>query len=302
MGDLSKFFNSTQSTKSVKKTAQNQTSRKRKQANSTPSNPAKMAKVDISLIEDFKTPKIKNADPIDSIDTIMMNSDDDTPQIVAPPKISLVKPPPELINKRKSVIAPKPSYKIPENLRDIQKHGQCKPSGGAKVIGTKMMKKKQNPPVGPLTGQTIVITGVITTIEREELSEMLRSYGARVTGSVSNRTTCLIHGQKLEDGRHYTEGRKYKSAKELGKKIIDEKELNDLLSHLLGKNLGEPNTENMNPDVDSNKESIPEAIIPAQPTIQVGTEMWTDKYRPINLKEIVGNTQAVEKLVNWLRD
>ena len=62
---------------------------------------------------------------------------------------------------------------------------------------------------GPLSDETIVITGEFD-LKRDELTNILKSLGARVTGSVSSRTTILLHGDQLEDGRPVEEGRKYK--------------------------------------------------------------------------------------------
>ncbi|CAG9326085.1 unnamed protein product [Blepharisma stoltei] len=296
MGDLSKYFSASSS-------SQKSTPKKRLQP-SKPVKPAKppekKQKIEVSLIEDPKISQESSKSAFDSLDLAMQDSDDDMPKEISPPKISLIKPPPDFLSKRKTVIS-KPSYKIPENLRDIKKHGESQ-AKTQKVTGTKVQKKNQDIKPGPLTGQTIVITGIISTIERDELTELLRSYGSRVTGSVSRKTTCLIHGQKLEDGRHYTEGRKYKTAKEFGIKIIDEKELQEMLSFLLGANEAalqlqspQPTNENKQPNL-----TIPDAIPP--PMIPVGNQLWTDKYKPSTLKEIVGNTQAIEKLVNWLKD
>ena len=61
-------------------------------------------------------------------------------------------------------------------------------------------KNATNEIIGPLTDNTIVLTGEFP-ISRETFTNTLKSLGAKVTGSVSSRTTILIHGDKLEDGR-----------------------------------------------------------------------------------------------------
>ena len=153
--------------------------------------------------------------------------------------------------KKKKEAAKKPFfYKIPENLRDIRKHGDFKPRGISKVSGTKIIKKTQPAVSGPLSGQTFVITGLLKGYDRDELIELLQKYGAKVTGSVSRKTNCLIHGDKLEDGRHYSEGNKFKKAKELGTTIIDESTLEEMLTFLMG-GLPKDNSENS-----ENKDSL----------------------------------------------
>lgn len=51
---------------------------------------------------------------------------------------------------------------------------------------------------------TIVITGELETLNRSELTDILKRLGAKVTGSVSKKTSILIYGTKLEDGRPVT--------------------------------------------------------------------------------------------------
>ena len=51
----------------------------------------------------------------------------------------------------------------------------------------------------------------------------------KVTGSVSSRTSMLIVGSILEDGRPVSESRKFKTAQEKGTKILTETELDDLI-------------------------------------------------------------------------
>ena len=52
--------------------------------------------------------------------------------------------------------------------------------------------------------------------------------GARVTSAVSSKTNVLIHGEYLEDGRKYTEGKKYQMAKKIKLKFIQIKNLKNI--------------------------------------------------------------------------
>ena len=211
------------------------------------------------------------------------------------PKTYLVKPSEILTNYKKKPTTYKFQPKIPDNLKDIRKHSDHKPRGGAKVMGTKVVKKPVKVVAGPLTGQTFVITGILRGYDRDELTEILRKYGAKVTGSVSGRTTCLVHGQKLEDGRHYSEGNKYKRAKELNTTIMDETELEEMVEHLMG---GGKTNGNEN---DPSHKPVKEEDSNIEPVIKFD-HLWIEKYKPKQLKEIIGNVQAVEKLVKWLQD
>jgi DNA ligase (NAD+) len=74
----------------------------------------------------------------------------------------------------------------------------------------------------PLFGKTVVLTGTLTSMGRDEAAKKLESIGAKVTGSVSKKTDLVIAGESA--------GSKLAKAKELGIPVIeDEEELHKLL-------------------------------------------------------------------------
>ncbi len=56
--------------------------------------------------------------------------------------------------------------------------------------------EEDRPPEGPLTGRTYVITGTLEGWSRDEAQAELEARGAKVTGSVSKKTTGLIVGEE----------------------------------------------------------------------------------------------------------
>src|SRR5438874_1285134 len=56
--------------------------------------------------------------------------------------------------------------------------------------------EEDRPAEGPLTGSTYVITGTLESMSREEATATLEGKGAKVTGSVSKKTTGLIVGEE----------------------------------------------------------------------------------------------------------
>ncbi|MFL5525381.1 MAG: NAD-dependent DNA ligase LigA [Gemmatimonadaceae bacterium] len=70
---------------------------------------------------------------------------------------------------------------------------------------------------GPLSGQTVVITGTLPTLSRTKATQTIEAAGGRVTGSVSKATDFLVAGEDA--------GSKLDKAKSLGVEIIDEAEL-----------------------------------------------------------------------------
>jgi DNA ligase (NAD+) len=69
---------------------------------------------------------------------------------------------------------------------------------------------------GPLSGETVVITGTLATMTRDEARDAARAAGATVTDSVSKKTTLLVVGAEA--------GSKLRKAQDLGVAIIDEDE------------------------------------------------------------------------------
>jgi DNA ligase (NAD+) len=80
----------------------------------------------------------------------------------------------------------------------------------------------ERPKEGPLTGKTYVITGTLENWSREQAAAALEAAGAKVTNSVSAKTTGLVVGE--EPG-----AAKLTKAQRLGIDLLDEKALQALL-------------------------------------------------------------------------
>ncbi|MDQ2649384.1 MAG: NAD-dependent DNA ligase LigA, partial [Actinomycetota bacterium] len=74
----------------------------------------------------------------------------------------------------------------------------------------------------PLGGRTFVITGTLERASRDEVKEQLEALGAKVSGSVSAKTTALIAGAEA--------GSKLDKAKGKGVPVLDEAALDQLLA------------------------------------------------------------------------
>lgn len=72
-----------------------------------------------------------------------------------------------------------------------------------------------------LSGKTFVITGSLTNMSREEAKERLEKLGAKVSGSVSSKTSYVVVG--------YEPGSKLQKAKELNINILHDEEFNRFL-------------------------------------------------------------------------
>jgi DNA ligase (NAD+) len=68
----------------------------------------------------------------------------------------------------------------------------------------------------PLEGTTIVLTGGLDTLSRDEATKLAQRAGARVSSSVSKKTDFIVAGENP--------GSKYDQALKLGVEVIDEPE------------------------------------------------------------------------------
>lgn len=92
------------------------------------------------------------------------------------------------------------------------------------AAGLKMTGERKVAPAGPqpLAGKSYVITGTLASMSREDAQARLEALGAKVTGSVSKKTTALVAG--TEPGASKTE-----KARALGIETLDE----DAFQHLI---------------------------------------------------------------------
>src|SRR5579863_8673182 len=72
-----------------------------------------------------------------------------------------------------------------------------------------------------LAGKTFVLTGTLAHFTRDEAKKMIEDAGGKVTGSVSKKTDYVVAGADA--------GSKLEKAKGLGVKVIDEKEMEELV-------------------------------------------------------------------------
>ena len=72
-----------------------------------------------------------------------------------------------------------------------------------------------------LLGKTFVLTGTLTSFKRSEATELLKAKGAKVSGSVSKKTSFVVAGEEA--------GSKLDKANELGIPVLTEDQLKEIL-------------------------------------------------------------------------
>jgi len=78
-------------------------------------------------------------------------------------------------------------------------------------------------PVGRLAGKTFVLTGTLASMSREDATAALEALGARVSGSVSKKTSAVVAGADA--------GSKLEKARQLGVEVLDEAAFQHLITN-----------------------------------------------------------------------
>ena len=105
------------------------------------------------------------------------------------------------------------------SLKRLRELGITWPEGpGRGSIGSAQQSGVQ----APLSGLTVVLTGSLAGMTREQASERLIALGAKVSGSVSKKTRYVVAGEEA--------GSKLARARELGVPVLDEAGLAQLLA------------------------------------------------------------------------
>ena len=88
-------------------------------------------------------------------------------------------------------------------------------------IGLCFHEEGPPPSQGPLAGKTLVLTGSLPQLSREQATQRVLAAGGRVTGSVSKKTDYLVAGE--------SPGSKLEKAERVGVTVLDEAGLLGLL-------------------------------------------------------------------------
>ena len=84
-----------------------------------------------------------------------------------------------------------------------------------------LIRAAAKPATGAFAGKTVVLTGTLPTLKRDEAGAMIEAAGGKTSGSVSKKTDYVLAGEEA--------GSKLDKAKELGVPIIDEAQFRKLL-------------------------------------------------------------------------
>lgn len=180
-----------------------------------------------------------------------------------------------------------------------------------------------------LSGLTIVFTGVLPNLDRDESEAAAKRYGARVTKSILKKTSLVVIGEEAGPA-------KVKKIKELGIKAINENGFLELLQKMpvdggdsasaqqakrkreeeeqaiLDQAMEEERAEQervaKRKKAEEKKakeiklEGSSSKLAPPLPPKEIpnSEKLWTVKYAPTNISQLCGNKGLIQKLKNWL--
>jgi DNA ligase (NAD+) len=116
-------------------------------------------------------------------------------------------------------VGPKMAKTIHEQLADPAMQSLTR---DLKDLGLTLEETGPPPGEGLLAGKTLVLTGTLPDLTREQATEMIMAAGGKVTGSVSKKTDYIVAGESA--------GSKLAKAEQLGVTVLDENGLRELLS------------------------------------------------------------------------
>lgn len=198
-----------------------------------------------------------------------------------------------------------PSGEEPEAKKkpafDYRKYME-KRAAGPKNPGSKEI------PVGSencLTGLSLVFTGELSSLSREQAQDLAKRYGARVVGQPSSKTSYVILGDEPGPSKlKKIEALKIKTLNEDGylNLIRERTKTTDTKPLAAGKEMAKELFESIkgtkvkSPPKKKEKEI---EIIPNKEELK--HELWTTKYAPHKYSDLIGNKTIVDKIVIWLK-
>jgi DNA ligase (NAD+) len=120
-------------------------------------------------------------------------------------------------------VGPKVSRSIHQFFQEKHNHALIEKLREAGFNFTHAVKKRAG---GPLQGMTLVLTGTLPSLAREEAKQRIEAAGGKVAGSVSKKTSYVIAGEEA--------GSKLDKARELGVAVIDEARLLAMIGDAAG--------------------------------------------------------------------
>ena len=185
-----------------------------------------------------------------------------------------------------------------------------------------VLAESSSAPTSVVTGGTglyfdnmrIGVTGIFQRMSRESVEEYILENGGKIAASISGKTSLLVIGYQLDDGREVTSGNKYKTAIEKKVTVMNEEEFFSKYdptkkpSAVFSQPLPIPATPTADgtplraPAVNEMKQPFISASKGKSENVNHDVSLWVDRYKPQTPNDLIGHAEIVRKLQDWLRN
>ncbi|PWN45963.1 DNA replication factor C, large subunit [Ceraceosorus guamensis] len=154
-----------------------------------------------------------------------------------------------------------------------------------------------------LAGLTFVFTGELQSLSREDAQDLARRYGAKVTTGPSSKTSYVVLGEGAGPS-------KLKAIEKNGLKTLDE---DGFLGLIADRGEGEPDKAAIKKQ-EAEQQKILAAAAELRKEVKKSSggapgaaikgpkehALWTSRYAPARMKDLVGNGTSIAKIEDWL--
>jgi len=195
-----------------------------------------------------------------------------------------------------------------ESAMDIDKENGKEKEAKPKFNWAEAQRRKAMGPAAPgskeipegkpncLSGLTLVFTGELSSLSREDATDLAKRFGAKVTSALSSKTSYVVMG--ADAGKS-----KIDKQKQLKTTILDE---DGFLNLIAERSKGPVKIdEATKKKMEEDRKKIEKAAAEMKPPPNAAANenaLWTVRYAPQNTKDLVGNGPAIGKLREWLHD
>lgn len=199
-------------------------------------------------------------------------------------------PPAKAAPAKKQAIEPEPAADKKPSWREMA----ARRAAGPSAPGSKEIPQGQP---NCLAGLTLVFTGELSSISRDEATDLAKRYGARITGAPSSKTSFVVLGEGAGP-------KKLDSIKKNKIPTLDEDGFLDMIRTRGAGELDDKAKQKIKAEEEKIKQVAKDMGPPKGADVdpaQLASMLWTTKYAPKQMKDLVGNKAAVEKLAAWLK-
>jgi replication factor C subunit 1 len=209
---------------------------------------------------------------------------------------------------------------LPDTVLPLQSSSPApKKHATASTVPAALSAGSSTPALLYFQDKKIAVSGIFQRMSREELEQFIQEQGGKISSAVSGKTSFLVLGHALEDGREATTGSKYRTAVEKKVKVLREDEFFAAYD-VDSAPTSFAATDNNNDNIHNNRghsplspsltlSSPPLSALPGQQPQQrqvlyamsSDTSLWVDRYKPQTPSELLAVGEQTKKLADWLR-